>query len=368
MIPLFDAYPHLKIAVPHVKLCNLPTPVLPLTILGKQIGVENLYTKHDGVSSLPFGGNKIRKLEFLLGAAAVQGVKEVLTFGYAGSNHALATSIYAGRLGLRSISMLMPQANARYVRRNLLMGEYSGAEMHYYPDKKHLFRGAKIQKFVHFFKTRNVPYIIPPGGSSPAGIMGFVNAAFELKEQLEEENIPFPGKIYVGLGTGGTYIGLLIGFKMLGIDCKIIPVRVVGEDFLDKIMIVKLFTRTCDFLRAWEKNIPEISLDPAEIQIRDEFLGDGYARFTEAGMEAVRLMEDIEGIRLDGTYTGKVFAAIVADARRGELKGQNVLFWNTLNAYDLSKSVSEVDYRRLPKTLHTYFEEDVQPLDKDSPQ
>jgi len=128
-------------------------------------------------------------------------------------------------------------------------------------------------------------------------------------------------------------------------------------------MVLKLFTRTVEFLRDRDKTFPYLTIHPDEINIRDECLGDGYAWFTDKAMEAVKMMEDIEGIHLDGTYTGKVFAALISDARCGELKDKNVLFWNTLNAYDLSPLISTVNYRDLPKPLHYYFEQDVQPLD-----
>ncbi|MCP5108354.1 MAG: pyridoxal-phosphate dependent enzyme [bacterium] len=139
MIPLFEQFPKLAGNLPHVDLCRFPTPVLKLEKLGNTLGLDNLYIKQDGLTAQPFGGNKIRKLEFLLGDALGQGAEEVITFGYAGSNFALATAVYAKQVGLKSISMLMPQPNACYVRRNLLMSRYADAEFHQYPNKRLLF-------------------------------------------------------------------------------------------------------------------------------------------------------------------------------------------------------------------------------------
>jgi 1-aminocyclopropane-1-carboxylate deaminase/D-cysteine desulfhydrase-like pyridoxal-dependent ACC family enzyme len=121
MIPLFKQYPKLEEKLPYISLGEFPTPVQKLERLGMELGVGNLYTKRDDLSGRLYGGNKPRKLEFILGDVLRSGAKEVITFGGAGSNHALATAIYSRQAGLKSISMLMPQPNARYVRNNLLV-------------------------------------------------------------------------------------------------------------------------------------------------------------------------------------------------------------------------------------------------------
>ena len=130
MIPLFEQYPLLNEKIPYVPLGEFPTPIKHLRQLGNKLGTDSLYLKHDGLSSQIYGGNKVRKLEFLLGDALRQGAKEILTFGFVGSNHALATAVYAQRLALKSISILLAQPNAQYVRRNLLLSHVSGAEIH----------------------------------------------------------------------------------------------------------------------------------------------------------------------------------------------------------------------------------------------
>ena len=117
MIELFKNYPLLKEKLPYISLGNFPTPVEKLEKMGSKLGLDNLYIKRDDISGTTYGGNKVRKLEFVLGQALKSGVKEVMTFGFAGSNHALATAVYANKLGLRSISMLFPQPNAYYVRK-----------------------------------------------------------------------------------------------------------------------------------------------------------------------------------------------------------------------------------------------------------
>lgn len=365
MIPLFEHFPGLVDNLPYVSLCQFPTPIKKLDILGQALNLDHLYIKQDGFSAAPFGGNKIRKLEFLLGNALRRGAEEIFTFGYAGSNHALATAVYAKQLGLKSVSMLIPQPNAHYVRRNLLASQYHDVEFHSYPSKRLLAWGARYQKWLHKRKNGKTPYIIPPGGSSPLGTTGFVNAAFELGRQIKNNEIPEPDIIFTALGSAGTFVGLLIGIKTLGLKSKLIPVRVVDRQFLKKQMIVNLFSQTVDLLHSSDLSFPRLSTAAVErgLEIREHYLGDGYARFTPKGMEAIALFNETEGIRLDGTYTGKTAAALIDDARAGWLNGKKVLFWNTLNAHDLSRFTREVDYHQLPRSFHRYFDHPVQPLD-----
>ena len=359
MIPLFQQFPGLKDKLPYVSLCQFPTPVNKLDKLGQAIGLEHLYVKQDGLTAQPFGGTKIRKLEFLLGEALGQGAREVMTFGFAGSNHALATAVSAKKIGLTAISMLMPQHNADYVRRNLLMSHYANAELHLYPNKLLCTLGVKYQQFRHWLKKGKTPYIIPIGGSTPLGAIGFVNAAFELKTQIEKKEIPEPDCIYVALGSAGTAVGLMIGLKALKIKSKIIPIRIVDQDFTSPTTVLELFSKTVDFLHTADPAFPGLKLSGDELNIRDEYLGNGYAQFTKEGKEAIALMEETEGIRLDGTYTGKTAAALIDDARKQILQDQVVLFWNTLNAQDFPDFIKDMDYHQLPKSFHRYFEQDV---------
>jgi 1-aminocyclopropane-1-carboxylate deaminase/D-cysteine desulfhydrase-like pyridoxal-dependent ACC family enzyme len=331
MIPLFETFPGLKENLPFISLCDLPTPVIPLTKLAKKVDIKELYLKQDGLTATPFGGNKVRKLEFLLAEAQSKGAKEVMTFGFSGSNHALATAVHAKQVGMKSISMLVPQTSHPYVERNLAMSRQVGAEIHFYPNFDALERGTKRQRFFHCLKTFKSPFIIPPGGSSPTGVTGYVNAAYELHHQIQQNQFPRPDVIYITLGTAGTFVGLLIGFKALDINIPIVPVRVVDDDFMPPAKVVKLFEETVTFLSSKDPSFPKLTLTVDELQIRDEFFGEGYAEFTSQGNAAIETMKETEGYNLDGTYTGKTFAAVLEDAKNGLLKDKKVLFWNTLN-------------------------------------
>jgi 1-aminocyclopropane-1-carboxylate deaminase/D-cysteine desulfhydrase-like pyridoxal-dependent ACC family enzyme len=364
MIPLFEHYPLIKDKIPYVSLAEIPTPVEKLSRLGRDIGLDQFYIKRDDLSGKLYGGNKIRKLEFILGHILHTNAKEVLTFGFAGSNHALSTAVCAKQVGLKSISMLMPQYNSHHVRHNLLMSYYYGAELHHYLNNKILKIGTAYQLLRHKLIYGRFPQIIPFGGSSSLGISGFVNAAFELKEQIIKGQIPEPDFLYVALGTSGTAVGLQIGLKAAGIKSRVIPVRVIEKKHVDEKTFIDLFSETVSFLRSLDPSFPQVKISAKDLSIVDNFLGKGYARFTREGMEALVRMEKFEGIKLEGTYTGKAMAALIDDALKQDLKDKVILFWNTYNSVDSSKAISAVDYHNLPRCFHRYFEEEVQPLDR----
>jgi len=372
MLPLFKEYPLLADRLPHVALGEFPTPVQELDRLGSETSIARLYVKRDDLSGKLYGGNKPRKLEFTLGDALRSGAKEVLTFGGAGSNHALATAIYARQAGLRSISMLAPQPNARYVRDNLLMSHKCGAELHSCggetPSPGSIVLGflATIYQLVrHRVKSGRFPYVIPMGGSSLLGITGFVNAAFELREQMAAGEMAAPECIYVACGTMGTTAGLVLGLRAAGLDSRVVSVRVTSEDTANRAAMLKLIKKVNSFLHSQDPSFPVFRFSATDLDLRHDYYGKQYALFTPEGMEAAALMRDCEDIELDGTYTGKAFAALLGDARAGRLEGRTVLFWNTRNSRSLTEAIAGLDYRDLPRHFHRYFEEEVQPLDRD---
>ncbi len=371
--PLFEQYHLLGEKLPHISLGEFPTPVQRLERLGTELGVGHLYIKRDDLSAKLYGGNKPRKLEFILGNAIRSGVREVMTFGGAGSNHALATTICAQYVGLKSISMLVPQPNARYVRDNLLLGHYYGAELHSCGAELESVRNlplvclATMYQLIHRrLKSGCFPYLIPPGGSSPLGVTGFVNAAFELRKQIANDEMPEPEYIYVACGTLGTAAGLLLGLRVAKLNSRVVSVRVTSEKFVNTRRMIKLINRTNSLIHSLDHSFPIFEFSATDADIRHDYFGKRYALFTKEAMEAVSLMRECEGIKLDGTYTGKALAALIDDAKNESLRGKSVLFWNTLNSRSRPESISNLDYRDLPRCFHRYFQEEVQPLDRDT--
>jgi 1-aminocyclopropane-1-carboxylate deaminase/D-cysteine desulfhydrase-like pyridoxal-dependent ACC family enzyme len=364
MIPLFEQYPSLKERIPYVSLGEFPTPIEHLSRLGKEIGADHMYLKHDGFSGSLYGGNKIRKLEFLLADALHKMAKEVLTFGFAGSNHALATAVYARKLKLKCISILLAQPNAQYVRHNLLLGHVCGAKIHHFKNEMAAYIPTAIIFLWKKLKQGKFPYIIEPGGSSPLGTIGYVNAGFELKEQVASGLMPEPDRIYLPLGTMGTAVGLTIGLKAAGLKTRVVSVRVADVKYGNKEKFVKLFKKTLALILSMDSSFPRVEIADDEVDIRHDFFGGQYARFTEQGMAALNLAAKSEGIILDGTYTGKAMAALIDQLRVHGTRNEVILFWNTYNARDFYDAIEGIDYHQLPGCFHRYFEEELQPLDR----
>jgi D-cysteine desulfhydrase len=371
VIPLFEQYPLLREKLAYVPLGEFPTPVQNLERLGAELSVGQLYIKRDDLSGKIYGGNKPRKLEFILGSALRSKAKEVMTFGGAGSNHALATAIYARQVGLKSISMLIPQPNAQYVRRNLLMSHYCGAELHLCGTGLEsvinvplVYVATTYQLLRHRLRKGQLPRIISPGGSSPLGVTGFVNAALELRRQITSGEMPEPEYIYVACGSMGTAAGLTLGLRVAKLGGHVVSIGVRRGKSTDTRVMIKLINKTNSFLCSLDASFPRFEFSETDVDIRHDYFGKRYALFTDEGMEAVSLMRECEGIKLDGTYTGKALAALKHDAKNGSLRGKAVLFWNTLNSRDFSDAISDLDYHDLPRRFHRYFEEEVQPLDR----
>lgn len=362
--PLFRSHPALQAHLPHVALGKFPTPVEKQNSLGTTLGMNELYVKRDDRTGEIYGGNKVRKLEFLLGDALRRHAREVVTFVYAGSNHALATAIYAHRLGLRSTSMLLPQVNAHYVRRNLLAGLYAGAKLLHYRSKTSL-SCAVIGRVVRSrLRTGVPPVFIPAGGTCPLGIIGYVNAAFELKEQIRNGTCPEPDVIYVALGSMGTAAGLILGLKAAGLESRVVAVRVIEERVAPASRLLSLIDQTRQYLQTLDTSFPDVRFSRDDLIIRNDFLGEGYAWFTAASVRAAKLLQDQAGIEANGTYTAKAFAAVVHDARQRLLNDKTVLFWNTYNSRPFPDAVAAMDYHWLLPAFYRYFETDVQPLDR----
>jgi D-cysteine desulfhydrase len=355
MIPLFERFPGLSQTLPYRAFADLPTPLSKMQRLGEYLGLDSLWLKHDDVTGKEYGGNKVRKLEFLLADALEQGVVEVMTFGYAGSNHALATAISARKLGLGSISMLLKQVKAPYIKDNLLFSYMNSAELHHYSSIFSRRRGTIRQRESHKARTGKYPYLIPGGGSTPVGIAGFVNAGLELAMQVEQGLMPRPDFIYAGMGTMGTAAGLALGSKAAGLDCTVIAACATSTAEANSHLCADLYDQTNLFLHRLDPAFPLLPPAPDDIVIRSELYVQSYGVKAPAVDEALALAWDLEGLALDQTYTAKALATIIADARAGLLAGKTIVFWNTYNSRDLSNRVKGMDWHELPPAFHHYF-------------
>ena len=365
--PLFNYYPALRASISCVDLCDLPTPVHQLRALGHELGLKQLYVKQDDLTGRLngqerlFGGNKPRKLEFLLADAIAHGAHTVLTFGCVGSSHAVATAQYASLLGMRCIVMLKPQPNSSVVRAHLLQHAYLESEIHYYLDNDSRRIGTISAWHDAWVRTGSYPYIIKTGGSTVRGVLGFVNAALELKEQIAAGMLPCPRYLYVPCGSpdsGATAVGLALGFKLAQLPIMVVAVATEPEPIegLCWQAIGTLFKETNDFLCMYDASIDHFNLTHNDVRVKLGFTGSGYGEAIDAGTQAIALMCKQEGIILEQTYTAKALACLVEDVRSGRIKADApVLFWNTYCGLDFSTRLNTVDYRQLPLALHDFF-------------
>jgi 1-aminocyclopropane-1-carboxylate deaminase/D-cysteine desulfhydrase-like pyridoxal-dependent ACC family enzyme len=359
--PLFQHYPDLEPKLPYVTLAGWPTPVERLPGLERSTGASALYLKRDDTAGDRYGGNKLRKLEYLLAQAKQRGARRVLTFGAYGSNHALATAVHARALGLGSISMLVPQVPSTKACRNLLASHAAGAELHHYAGEHDISNAVRYQLARHEQRDGVAPVVVPGGGSSALGALGFVAAAFELRAQIAAGELPEPSRIYLPLGTTGTAAGLALGLRLAGIESTLVAVRVTHSNFGNQARMMRLIRETSALLHHTDSAITQVAAEECRVQIRHDFYGGEYARYTDASLDAVRRAYADDGIRLEGTYTGKAMAAMLADLESDAGHAGPVLFWNTYNSLPLS--VDWRNYRALPQAFHRYFEQDTQALD-----
>ena len=357
-LPLFDAYPRLKKVLPRVVLSNLPTPVEYLDTFSKQFESNtHVYIKRDDLTNSVhegkkrIGGNKLRKLEFLFGDALHHGAQSVITHGCIGSSHATATASCAEYVGLRCLLLLKPQPVSWVVRRNLLLMHDYGAQMIFAPTQEI----RTMQTICSFIKRTyadvTMPYVIPTGGSNEIGTIGYVNAAFELKKQIDNGQLPMPDYIYVPTGSCGTASGLLIGAKAIGITSKFKIVAVEPDDTFGK-QIRALANQTVQKLRSLDKTFPEIIITEDDFELVTDFTGTEYGASISEGDHATALLKETQAIQLDGTYSAKAFAAMAHDISSAQVNNKNILFWHTFcNGVEPKNS----DPTRLPKAFHQFF-------------
>jgi 1-aminocyclopropane-1-carboxylate deaminase/D-cysteine desulfhydrase-like pyridoxal-dependent ACC family enzyme len=345
---LFQCFPALGSRVPWLPLREAPTPVEPLP-LGEHLGPAcsapaEIWVKRDDLTSSRYGGNKVRKLEYLLAAALEQRRPAAVTSGAYGSNHVLATAIHGGALGLRIEGVLYPQPVTPRVCDQLDLMLRAGACLHAastYLKIPHAMTAAWAHAARH---GRRMPALIAPGGSSPLGVLGYVDAALELRAQVDAGLCPAPDMVYLPLGTGSTAAGLLLGLALAGLHPRVMAVRVAPFPFASTATVLGLAHAA--WLLLWRagartgggrspsgRGLPRPQ--PGQLSVVGGFLGPGYGHLTPAADEAVAVAA-VRGLSLEPVYTGKTLAGLLDHARSGRLAGKRVLFLNTHSSADLS--------------------------------
>jgi D-cysteine desulfhydrase len=350
-LSLFQKYPELGRKLPQLELGNFPTPVHPL----QRLDIENFWIKRDDQSSSVYGGNKIRKLEFILAAVRQKKIRHLVTAGGIGTNHGLATAIFCDQLGIKCTLLLYYQPVTESVKQSLLLlGQYRVRLIY----RKTLWRTMVSYYGIYRLKYPGA-YFVYPGGSSTVGNIGYVNAAFELKHQIDQGILPEPAVIFCPLSSGGTLAGLVLGAQLAGLNTQVIGVRVMPSHLgpfqaCTLKTVEKQIQHTYGYLKKRCRDLPDISIRLPVILM--DYLGSRYGSPSRAGRKAHHLMQEKEGIRLDPTYTAKTFAAVLDYCRNHQVNRGPVLYWHTYNSVDMSNQAAEADIRDLPESLQTFID------------
>ncbi|MFZ4519914.1 MAG: D-cysteine desulfhydrase family protein [Microthrixaceae bacterium] len=302
---------------PRHRLATLPTPLEPLPRLSERAGT-GIWSKRDDLTGLAFGGNKVRKLEYLLGAARAEGCDTVVTFGALQSNHARQTAAACARAGLHCELVLTtavprggdgPGGAAYDAGGNVLLDHLLGATVTVVPNNDDAMAAAVTAVRQRVAARGGRARWVPPGGSDAVGTLGYVGAGLELAAQLRD--LPRPAAaVVLAVSTGGTLAGLLTGLRGAGCAVPVLGVDVYRPAERTRPAVRELLDGVTELLSATAPADDEVHLD-------DRFLGPGYGIPTEAMREAVELAARTEGLLLDPVYSGKAMAALLAWGRSG---------------------------------------------------
>lgn len=305
------------INIPRLNFAHLPTPVEALPRLSETLNGPRLLIKRDDQTGLAFGGNKTRKLEFLLAEARDQGAKTLVSGGALQSNHCRQTAAAAARFGFGCILVLTGD-NTEQPSANLLLDQLFGAQVVFVPDRNDRDRILQ-QTFDDSAEKGMKPYLVPYGGSSPTGALGY---AFAIKE-LMDQNVRADW-IVVASSSGGTHAGLLLGQRVFGCKAKVLGISIDESEEWLKEHVSGLASA------ASAKLGKPIRFEPTDVLANPDYCRAGYGVLTQPEREAIRLFAQREGILLDPVYTGRAAAGMIDLIRKEFFKTtETVLFLHT---------------------------------------
>jgi D-cysteine desulfhydrase len=303
--------------VPRLRFAHLPTRVEELPRLATALGGPRLLIKRDDQTGLAFGGNKTRKLEFLLAEAQAQGAKTLISGGALQSNHCRQTAAAAAKFGLDCILVLNGDP-VEEPSANLLIDQLLGAKTKIIPDRKDRDRVLQ-ETYDETVANGKRPYLVPYGGSSPTGALGY---AFALQEFIQQKIDAH--WIVFATSSGGTHAGLVLGQRLFGFKGNVLGISIDESEEWLKTHVSALASS------ASEKLGERIEFVPDNVRANAEYNKAGYGVLTEAEKEAIRLFAQYEGLLLDPVYTGRAAAGMIDLIRKGFFdKDQTVLFWHT---------------------------------------
>ena len=319
---------------PRLPLAQLPTPLHLLPRLSALLGGPSIWIKRDDCTGLAGGGNKTRKLEFLLGDAIEKRADAVITQGAVQSNHARQTAAAAAKCGLPCYVLLEDRlgsadANANE-NGNVLLNKIFNAQISRFAAGEDM--NAKMDELAARLATEgkhNNPYIIPGGGSNAVGALGYANAAMELLQQANDMRIKISAVAHA-TGSAGTQAGLAAGLRALNANLPLLGFSVRAKQRAQEANVLALAQKTAELLQL------RAPVEAEEIVVNDEYVGDGYGVPAKNTLEAISLLATYEGILLDPVYSGKGMAGLIGLIRAKKYKkGDNIVFIHTGGAQAL---------------------------------
>lgn len=328
---------------PRVRLGHLPTPLEPMPRLSKALGGPELWIKRDDCTGLATGGNKTRKLEFLMAEAQAQGADIVITQGATQSNHARQTAAAAARLGMDCHVLLEDRVQTEdreyYYNGNVLLDRLHGATVQAYPAGLDMNAQA-IAVGEQFRKQGRKPYVIPGGGSNATGALGYVLCVQEMAQQALDKHLAFDHMV-MATGSAGTQAGLAVGLKLSNSDMGLLGISVRMPKAQQEANVLRLAQAT-----AAKLGQPDL-MQAEDIVANSDYVGSGYGKPTPDGLEAIELFARHEGILLDPVYSGKGAAGLIDLIRKGHFsRDQRIVFLHTGGAIALFGYSSAFAYGR----------------------
>ncbi len=324
---------------PKISLGFFPTPLAELPRLSHALGGPAIFMKRDDQTGLAMGGNKTRKLEYLLGDAIAKGCDAIITAGAAQSNHCRQTAAAAAKLGL-DCHLVLGGEEPGSPNGNLLLDKLFGCHIHWAGEHR---KGEDIPRIERqLLDAGKLPYLVPYGGSNELGALGFTQAVRELEEQ--RKGTPFTHIVFAS-SSGGTQAGLMLGKQMLGKSYRVVGIKIDKEDTTEppfESHVLNLANRTARLVGLNHTFTSE------DLILKANYLGGGYGVIGELEREAIALTAHTEGILLDPVYTGRAMGGLINMVRSGELaKEDRVLFWHTGGTPALFAHADELDFGAL---------------------
>ncbi len=309
----------------RLPLANLPTPVESLVQFSKSLGGPEIFIKRDDLTGLATGGNKTRKLEFIIGDALAKGADTVITAGAPQSNHCRQTAAAAARAGLECHLVFGGSSESPMIG-NRFLDQLLGAKEHWTPKGTREAKMAALE--TELTGQGRKPYVIPVGGSNSVGALGYVAAMYELQLQIEQFALRFDHLIFA-TSSGGSQAGLTVGSKLTNFEGKITAISI--DQTPDNESPFKYKEFVLDIARGVSANLSlGLDLSLNDFPINYDFLGQGYGVVGDPEKEAISMLARTEGVLVDPVYAGRALAGLIRLVRQNEFKSTDrVLFWHT---------------------------------------